>query len=125
MKTKKRFSLQYKFLIIFGALVLFATATENVLGIKKSKRAILEEVESHLIDKAEGTAYIINGRISSLFQFLEGISRLPFLRENDISNLEKSKRLKKHSKLYLQLKNMVHFVLKMEKKSHVQTMNGF
>ena len=97
MKIKKRFSLQYKFLIIFGALVLFATATENVLGIKKSKRAILEEVESHLIDKAEGTAYIINGRISSLFQFLEGISRLPFLRENDISNLEKSRRLKRET----------------------------
>ncbi|MGP1438441.1 MAG: hypothetical protein ACTTKH_05155 [Treponema sp.] len=37
VKTKKRFSLRYKFLIIFGALVLFATATENVLAIKNLK----------------------------------------------------------------------------------------
>jgi len=91
--TKRRFSLRYKFLIIFGALVLFATATENVIAIKKSKRAILEKVETHLIDKAEGTALIINGRISSLFQFLEGISRFPFLRSSTVSSLEKAKLL--------------------------------
>ena len=98
-KTKKHFSLRYKFLIIFGILVLFATATENVIAIKKSKKAILEKVEKHLIDKAENTAFIINGRISSLFQFLEGIARLPFLRDDSISNLEKAKRLKKQATL--------------------------
>lgn len=93
-KVKKHFSLKYKFLIIFGILVLFATATENVIAIKKAKRAILEKVEKRLIDKAEDTANIINGRISSLFQFLERIARLPFLRDSKISNLEKTRRLK-------------------------------
>ena len=97
-KTRRRFSLKYKFVIIFGALVLFATATENVIAIKKAKRAILEKVENHLIDKAEDTANIVNGRISSLFQFLERLARLPFLRNSNVSNLEKTKRLKLETK---------------------------
>jgi len=98
VKVKRRFSLKYKLLIIFGILVLFATATENVIAIKKSKKAILEKVENHLMDKAENTANLIDGRISSLFQFLEGIARLPFLRETNVSNLEKTKRLKLETK---------------------------
>ncbi len=105
-KVKRRFSLKYKFLIIFGVLVLFATATENVIAIKKAKKAILEKVENHLMDKAENTVNIINGRISSLFQFLEGISRLPFLRDADVSNLEKARLLKKETKFNKTFKNI-------------------
>ena len=105
-KVKRRFSLKYKFLIIFGVLVLFATATENVIAIKKAKKAILEKVENHLMDKAENTVNIINGRISSLFQFLEGISRLPFLRDTDVSNLEKARLLKKETKFNKTFKNI-------------------
>ena len=98
-KVKKRFSLKYKFVIIFGVLVLIATATENVIAIKKAKKAILEKVENHLMDKAADTATIVNGRISSLFQFLERLARLPSLRNANFSNIEKARRLKLETKL--------------------------
>ena len=58
------------------------------------------------MDKAENTVNIINGRISSLFQFLEGISRLPFLRDADVSNLEKARLLKKETKFNKTFKNI-------------------
>ncbi|MGP1440199.1 MAG: cache domain-containing protein [Treponema sp.] len=59
-----------------------------------------------MIDKAENTAYIIDGRISSLFQFLEGISRLPFLRSSQLSDLEKAKLLKNETMFNKTFKNI-------------------
>jgi len=59
------------------------------LALSMAKRAVSEKVETHFIDKAKDTAEIINGRVGSLFQFLEGLARSPTLRDADVSIDEK------------------------------------
>jgi len=109
MKTKRSvFSLKYKLLIVFALLVLVSTAVENFFVTRSARYGILEKVEAHLKDKANSTVDIIDGRIESLFQFLEGIARMDFLRSNEITYIEKSQLLSREvqfnqtfSKLYL------------------------
>lgn len=77
--TLKRFSIRYKLILIFGLLVIVAGATEAVLAISIARKAVTEKVETHLKDKAVDVANIIDGRITALYQFLNGIARMPFL----------------------------------------------
>lgn len=94
---KKRSTMSKKLLVIFGFLIAAATVTEGVLAVQISRKAVIEKIETHLTDKAEDTAQIINGRIVSLFQFLEGLSRAPVLRRTDISYHAKTEYLKKEA----------------------------
>ena len=89
-KSKKRFSMRNKLMIIFGLLILAACLTLGILAVRTARKAVTEKVEAHLIDKATDTAEIIDGRINTMFQFLEGIARMPALRDNSISAAEKS-----------------------------------
>ena len=66
---KKRFSLRYKLILIFGALILMAGTIEALLAIRTARRAVIEKVETHLTDKARDIAEIIDGNILSFFQF--------------------------------------------------------
>ena len=86
---KKRFSMRNKLLIIFGLLIVLATSVEGLLAIRTARRAVVEKIETHLKDKATDTAEIIDGRINAFFQFLEGIARMPVLRDSSLSNNEK------------------------------------
>ena len=88
-KQKKRFSLRYKLIIIFGFLILTAGLTEGVLAIRTARKAVTEKIETHLIDKATDTAEVLDGRITALFQFLEGIARMPVLSDPERSYTEK------------------------------------
>ena len=90
MKQTKRFSMRNKLLIIFGFLILTVGLILSVLAIRTARKAVTEKVEAHLIDKATDTAEVIDGRINTMFQFLEGIARMPALRDNSISATEKS-----------------------------------
>ena len=53
-----------------------------------AKKAVLEKIDAHLIDKAENTAEIINGRIIALFEYAEGIARSQTLRSSSTSKEE-------------------------------------
>ena len=77
----KRFSLKNKLILIFGALIAIASIIEGLLAVNLAHKAVTEKVEAHLIDKAEDTAELIDGRINSFFQFMEGIARMPQLRD--------------------------------------------
>ena len=92
---KKRFSLRYKLILIFGLLVALAALVEGLLAIRIARKAVTEKVETHLIDKAADTAEIIDGRITAFWQFLEGIARMPAFRDTNISYTEKSRLLDK------------------------------
>ena len=92
---KKRFSLRYKLILIFGLLVALAALIEGLLAIRIARKAVTEKVETHLIDKAADTAEIIDGRITAFWQFLEGIARMPAFRDTNISYTEKSRLLDK------------------------------
>ena len=50
-KTKKRFSLRYKLILIFGLLVFAASAIEALLAVHTARQAVIEKVKIHLIDK--------------------------------------------------------------------------
>ena len=82
---KKRFSLRYKLMIIFGLLIALASSIEGLLAVRTARKAVTEKVETHLTDKAADVAEIIDGNINSFFQFFEGVSRTPILRDPSIS----------------------------------------
>ena len=82
---KKRFSLKKKFILIFGILIAAAAVIEIVLAVVIARKAVTEKIEDHLIDKANDMAEIINGRVTSLLQFIEGISCMPILRDTTAS----------------------------------------
>ena len=78
---KKRFSLRYKLILIFGLLIALASTIEGILAVRTARNAVIEKIQTHLIVKATDTAEIIDGRITAFWQFLEGIARMPFLRD--------------------------------------------
>ena len=92
---KKRFSLRYKLVIIFSLLIAAASLVEIVLAVQTARKAVTEKVETHLIDKAQDTAEVIDGRVTAFWQFLEGIARMPAFRNPDLSYTEKSRLLDK------------------------------
>ena len=92
---KKRFSLRYKLILIFGLLIAIASLVEGLLAIRTARKAVTEKVEAHLIDKATDVAEVIDGRITAFWQFLEGIARMPAFRDPNISFTEKSRLLDK------------------------------
>ena len=94
---KKHFSLRYKLILIFGLLIVLATTIEGLLAVNTARKAVVEKIETHLIDKAADTATIIEGRITAFVQFLEGIARMPILSDTSISNTEKLTLLQKEA----------------------------
>ncbi len=74
-----------------------ATFVLSLLASQIAKKAVIEKVEAHLTDKAVDSAEIIDGRVQAFFQFLEGISRAPILRDDGISYTEKALYLKKEA----------------------------
>ena len=96
--SKKRFSIRYKLLVVFGLLVVVSIFMLGLLALSMAKRAVLEKVETHLKDKAIDTAEVIDGRISAFWQFLEGIARMPAIRNKEISFYEKTLLLDKEAK---------------------------
>ena len=92
---KKRFSLRYKLILIFGLLIAMASLVEGFLAVRTARKAVTEKVEMHLIDKATDVAEIIDGRLTSFLQFLEGIARMPVFRDPTVSYNEKIALLKK------------------------------
>jgi len=96
-KEKKRFSLRRKLLLIFGLLIVIALTTEGVLAIQTARKAVMEKITVHLTDKATDTAEILDGKVTALFQFLEGIARVPRLRSDDYTYVEKTQYLQKEA----------------------------
>ena len=94
---KKRFSLRYKLILIFGFLIALATTIEGLLAVYTARKAVTEKVETHLIDKATDVAEIIDGRITAFFQFAEGLARMPILRDANTPPQEKTAFLAKEA----------------------------
>ena len=86
---KKRFSLRYKLISIFGILILLAGVIESLLALRSARKAVTEKIEEHLTDKAADTAEIVDGRIATYLQLLEGISRESILKDPTVSYQEK------------------------------------
>ena len=94
---KHRFSMRNKLLLVFGLLILAVGFTLALIGVRTARKAVTEKVATHLIDKATDTAEVIDGRVNTMFQFLEGIARMPFLYDKQTSVLEKARLLSKEA----------------------------
>ena len=94
---QRRFLLHYKLVLIFGLLFLIAGMIESLFSIGTARKALTQKTEKQLTDKAADTAEIIDGRIGAFFQFLEGIARMPQLRDPNIPYSVKVKWLKKEA----------------------------
>ncbi|MGP1594289.1 MAG: methyl-accepting chemotaxis protein, partial [Treponema sp.] len=92
-----RFSLKNKLVIIFGFLIAAASIIEIVLAVGTARKAVTEKIEAHLIDKSTDIAAIIDGNITGFFQSLEGIARLPQLKDTTLSYTEKMEILKREA----------------------------
>ena len=53
---KKRFSIRYKLILIFGLLIALASTVEGLLAVFVAQQGVTEKVETHLTDKAIDTA---------------------------------------------------------------------
>ena len=91
---KKRFSIRYKLILIFGFLIVTALTIESVLAVHTARKAVIKNIEAHLLDKAHDTAEILDGRIEQWFQLLEGIAQMPALQSTELSYFEKAVLLK-------------------------------
>jgi len=93
--SKKRFSISNKLIIIFGLLIAAASLIEGTLALRIARQAVIEKIETQLIDKALDEAEIIDAKIAAFFQFLEGLSRIPILYDTTASYQEKLHALQK------------------------------
>ena len=80
-------------MLVFGVLILSASFIEGVLAIMIARKAVTEKIETHLIDKAADVAEIIDGRIKATLQFVEGVARMPSLRDPSLSYYQKAQSL--------------------------------
>ncbi|UTC67090.1 MULTISPECIES: methyl-accepting chemotaxis protein [unclassified Treponema] len=106
-KERKRFSMRNKLMIVFSALIFAAGFTLALMGVQTARKAVMEKIEIHLKDKATDTAEIIDSKINALFQFFEGIARMPALTDPSISYAEKITFLKHEEEFNKLINNLV------------------
>ena len=94
---KKRFSIRNKLVLFFSLLILVAGVGLTVVALFIAKNAVTEKVETHLIDKVTDTAEIVDGRAASIFQFIEGMARMPALRDDNFSYVQKAQSLEREA----------------------------
>ena len=90
-----RFSILRKLVFFFGMLILIGGFTMGASALFVARNALMEKIEEALIMKAKDTAEIVDGRANSFLQFLEGLARIPVLRDSELSFSEKLKALQK------------------------------
>ncbi|WP_428770811.1 methyl-accepting chemotaxis protein [Treponema sp. HNW] len=105
-KKKKRFSMKNKLLIVFGSLTFAVGFTLALVGVRTARKAVTEKIEIHLKDKATDTAAIIDGRVNTLFQFFEGIARMPVLTDVSSPYAEKIALLEKEATFNPLIRNL-------------------
>ena len=94
----KQFSIRYKIVLVFGLLIAVATITEAIIALLKARQAVRTRVGLHLIGKANDTANIINGKLDSFFQFMEGISGMHQLTDPSFSIADRLALLEQETK---------------------------
>ena len=101
----KRFSLKNKLILIFGALIATASVIEGVFAVRIARKAVSEKVEAHLVDKADDVSGILDGRIQAVWQFLEGVARMPLLRNPNAPLQQKMELLQKEAAVFPDIVN--------------------
>lgn len=89
MKSTVRFSIKRKMVIIFGSLITASFILLSFAAMRRARNAIIEKVESHLVDKAKDTAALIDSKLATLMQFLKDIVEYPVIKDPTVPLEEK------------------------------------
>ena len=92
---KKSFSIQKKFILIFGSLILISGIVLAITAIQIAKKAVTEKINVYLLDKAVDMAAVFDGKLEALFQILETLARSPILHDDTLSYTQKAFLLEK------------------------------
>ncbi|EFW38477.1 protease [Treponema phagedenis] len=84
-KTKNRFPIRRKLLVVFGLLVAGSVFAVGLLALNIAQKAVIEKVETNLIEKAKDTAEIVDCKIDALFQLLESIASIPIFQDDSLT----------------------------------------
>ena len=95
---KKRFSIKTRMQITFGTLIVVALSLLSVFVLYQSQSAVMEKVTTHLLDKTNDTAAILDGEIEQWFEYLDGIASQQILHNTSVSYAEKARVLEELSK---------------------------
>ncbi len=98
-RKKIRFSVRAKLQLISACLIAASVFLTSLFILHDAKKAVVEKVENHLIEKVKDTSEIIDARINNIFQFLDGVARTPFLSSYKYSFSDKMDFLKKEATL--------------------------
>ncbi len=60
-KTRKRFSIHKRLMLIFGCLLTIAAIAGSLIAIRTARKAVTEKIEAHLIDRTECSVGSISG----------------------------------------------------------------
>ena len=83
-KNKKFVSIKTKLVLLFGGLIIVSAILLGLTAVHLSKQAVLDRVTERLTEKAKDTATIIDGKVDSVFQFLDGVARAPIVYDNNV-----------------------------------------
>ncbi|UTC67019.1 MULTISPECIES: methyl-accepting chemotaxis protein [unclassified Treponema] len=97
-KERRRFSILGKLIFFFGLLILIGGFTMGASALFVAKNALTGKIEGALIMKAKDTAEIVDGRVNSFLQLMEGLARIPALRDYKLDFSEKAVALQKDAK---------------------------
>ena len=95
---KKRMSIKIRMQITFGTLIVVALSLLSVFVLYQSQSAVMEKVTTHLLDKTNDTAAILDGEIEQWFEYLDGIASQQILHNTSVSYAEKARVLEELSK---------------------------
>ena len=95
---KKQFSIKTRMQITFGTLIVVALSLLSVFVLYQSQSAVMEKVTTHLLDKTNDTAAILDGEIEQWFEYLDGIASQQILHNTSVSYAEKARVLEELSK---------------------------
>ena len=102
----KIFSIRYKLVILFSALILVSDVVLGIVAISIARRAVLKEIQDGLLEKVNSTSEIIEAKVETFFNRLEGIARAPILRNPNASKAEKIAYLRKEVNFNSELKSL-------------------
>lgn len=69
-RKAKKFSIMKQLLLTLGLLLVFTGTVERIFISYLARKAVTEKVETHLKDKAQDTAQIIDAHIAGFFELL-------------------------------------------------------
>ena len=97
-QTGKIFSIRTKLTLVFGMLMIVVVIIQGIIAGIIAQKAVIEKVETHMLDKAADVAEIVDAKVTAFLGFIEGVSRSSLLRDPNISYAEKIENLKKEAK---------------------------